>query len=183
MRIYTKTGDDGTTGLIGGDRVAKIDTRIEALGAIDELNALIGIAAMALVGSELHPKLIALQSRMFDVGAEVATPVGSEYFRPATIDSDISQLESDIDEWFALMEPLRNFILPGGTMGSAQLHLCRTVCRRAERMLLTLQTQTEVRTELLAFMNRLSDWFFTAARYSNHLAGVPDIKWQGRSTS
>lgn len=183
MRIYTKTGDDGTTGLIGGDRVAKIDLRIEALGAIDELNALIGIAALTLEGSELYAKLIALQSRLFDVGAEVATPMDNQYFRPATMDEDVLSMEHDIDLWFSEMEPLRNFILPGGTMGSAQLHLCRTVCRRAERTLLTLQTEAEVRSELLAYLNRLSDWFFAAARYANHLAGVADVKWEGRASS
>lgn len=180
MRIYTKTGDKGTTGLVGGGRVHKTDDRIEALGAIDELNACLGVALTVGPSAPLAPLLLRTQNQLFDLGAEVATPQESEWFAPSAQPEDILQLEKEMDGWTAELPPLKNFILPGGTPAAAQLHLARTICRRAERQLLRLAESHPLREETLIFVNRLSDWLFVLARQENHLAGVTDVKWLGR---
>jgi len=171
VRIYTKTGDDGTTGLVGGSRVSKDSLQIEAIGDVDELNSVIGLARTHGAG-ELDEALGRIQNWLFDLGAELATPEASR-FNNDTLDSrQITFLESGIDGMTEKLEPLRNFVLPGGTPLAAGLHHARTVCRRAERSVIRLNLK---RSEPLTFLNRLSDWLFTAARYANRERG--DVLW------
>jgi ATP:cob(I)alamin adenosyltransferase len=178
VRIYSKTGDRGETGLIGGDRVPKTDPRIEAVGALDELNAAIGVARVHGGPELLAHALERTQNELFSAGAEIATPPGSRWFAPSVGEAEVGVLEREIDLMTDELPPLENFILPGGTPLAAALHVARTHCRRAERAVLSLHAQAPVRAELLGYLNRLSDWFFTAARYANHGAGVPDVAWR-----
>lgn len=177
MRIYTRSGDRGDTGLVGGDRVGKEHVRIEAVGAIDEFNASIGIA-------RLHPEpaldtwLDTLQNRLFDLGAEVATPTESRFYRQSIREEHVAALEESIDAMTAELEPLRNFVLPGGSALAAHLHFCRTLCRRAERAVLRLHRKEPISDVTLRYLNRLSDWLFTAARFANHRAGVAETVWK-----
>ncbi len=177
MKIYTKTGDSGTTGLIGGARIEKNSLRMAAIGDVDELNALIGHARAAGAG-ELDADLQAIQSWLFDLGAELASPLPHERQHRAIFGSQTEKLEQSIDRQTAQLEPLMHFILPGGSETAARIHVARCVCRRAERSILELNAHEGVGEEALAFMNRLSDWLFVAARTANRLAGVQDVKWQ-----
>jgi cob(I)alamin adenosyltransferase len=177
MKIYTKTGDTGTTGLIGGSRIAKNSLRMSAIGDVDELNAAIGLAGTAGAG-DLDAELARVQNLLFDLGAELASPIEHARQYRAIAADDIELLERSIDAQTAELEPLRNFILPGGAEVGARLHLARCLCRRAERSILELNAHEEVGSEALTFMNRLSDWLFTAARTANRLGGVQDVKWQ-----
>lgn len=176
MKIYTRTGDEGTTGLLGGDRIEKRSYRINAIGDIDELNAAIGVAAVG--ASPLHDHLVRVQNWLFDLGSEVAAPPGGKFQIEAIQEPQIEWLETKIDEWEAELPELKNFILPGGTALAAHLHLARTICRRAERALWHLAETEPVREVSLRFLNRLSDWLFVAARTANATAGVVDVKWQ-----
>jgi len=171
MKIYTKTGDDGTTGLIGGQRVGKSDPRIECIGAIDELNAAIGWAAVG-ASAELAARLRAIQNELFVIGAQLA---GRE--RPALEESSIDRLEKQIDAVEAQLSPLANFILPGGSETSARLHLARTICRRAECTIVAFSRQIAVSKIVLTYLNRLSDWLFVQARWANRQNGVQDVLW------
>lgn len=183
MKIYTKTGDGGQTGLVGGSRVSKGSSRIQAIGDVDELNAAIGCARAEATDFCLDPLLAWTQSALFDVGAELASAPGAR-ISFATLASDAcSRLEASIDEQSASLSPLRNFILPGGCKLASSLHFARCVCRRAERSVLLLNEKEEVRSDVLAFLNRLSDWLFVAARTANHLAGVDDVPWRAAETS
>ncbi|RYG48405.1 cob(I)yrinic acid a,c-diamide adenosyltransferase [bacterium] len=175
MRIYTRTGDDGTTGLIGGSRVGKDDAIILAVGAIDEANAAIGVARAAGAG-ELDSTLAEAQRHLFSLGAEIATPDGRE---PTTTvpPEAAARLEAEMDRMTAELPPLKAFILPGGCATSAALHSARTVVRRAETALTSLSRQKAVQSESSAYLNRLSDWLFTAARHANHRLGVDDVEW------
>ena len=177
MKIYTKTGDDGTTGLIGGGRIAKNSLRMTAIGDVDELNAAIGVARAAGAG-ELDAQLALVQNLLFDLGAELASPTEHARQYRAISERHIEMLEQSIDEQTAGLEPLKEFILPGGTECAARIHLARCMCRRAERSILELDAQETVSEEAKTFMNRLSDWLFTAARTANHAAGVQDVKWR-----
>lgn len=181
MKIYTKTGDAGETGLYGGRRVQKTDSRVEALGSVDELNAAIGLCLCAgdFSASEM---LTQIQNWLFDAGGELATPSESEQFRPSVGQVEIGTLESSIDSMVLAIPPLRYFILPGGAELAARLHVARTVCRRAERRILELAAKESVRNELIVFFNRLSDWLFTAARLANCEAGVSDVEWHSTET-
>lgn len=170
MRIYTKTGDSGTTGLVGGTRVSKSDRRIAAIGDVDELNALIGVARSH--GSEMDVALERVQNWLFDLGAELATPADGKFKNEIISDEHAHWLESSIDEMNEDLSPLKNFILPGGTPIAAALHHSRTVCRRAERSVIAFG---EARPELIRFLNRLSDWLFVAARFENRTRG--DVLW------
>lgn len=181
MRIYTRTGDDGTTGLFGGDRVSKAHPRVRAYGTLDELNAVLGMAAAALGPGELRDAVLRLQSRLFDLGADLATPpdvpAASHVVRARP--EWTAALEAEIDALEATVEPLRTFILPGGSPGAAALHLARTVCRRAERrVVLARESGEEISEPVQAFLNRLSDWLFVAARAANARAGLADVAWQ-----
>lgn len=179
MKIYTKTGDDGTTGLFGGRRVPKDHLRIEAYGTVDELNSVLGVALSADMPEQLQPVLQRISALLLTVGADLATPLSPppRYAIPRTAEEDITWLESLIDAYEEELSPLANFILPGGTAAAAHLHLARTVCRRAERGTVALAREEETGTAPIRFLNRLSDFLFVAARLANHLAGVPDIPW------
>jgi cob(I)alamin adenosyltransferase len=174
LKIYTRTGDSGETSLFGGSRVAKNDPRIEAYGTIDELNSTIGVARASWPSSPIDKQLDAIQSDLFDIGAHLAAP-GNDRFagvKPRRIE----ELERAIDAMESDLQPLTTFIIPGGSLAAAQLHVARTVCRRAERRVVALEgTATTV-----AYLNRLSDYLFVAARYANRSHGVPDTPWTGR---
>jgi cob(I)alamin adenosyltransferase len=178
MKIYTRTGDDGTTGLFGGGRVRKSDPRLECYGTVDELNAVMGLA---VVGTpvEIQGKLRAIQNELFVIGAHLATPeAGKAAALPTLDDSIVGRLEMEIDAAEGDLPPLRQFILPGGTEAAARLHLARTVCRRAERLLVEFSLDRPVPMILLTYLNRLSDWLFVHARWVNWKAGVDDIPWE-----
>jgi len=176
MRLYTKTGDDGKTGLIGGQRVSKDDVRVAAYGDVDELNAAMGLAIAACTDEPLAQKMRLVQDQLFQLGAELSNPVPRT--APSTINTALAALlESWIDQATSAVTPLKQFVLPGGTELAARLHLARTVCRRAERSLVHLAAQQPVNPSALVYLNRLSDLLFAWARLANHLAGVPDVPW------
>ncbi|HXX31595.1 MAG TPA: cob(I)yrinic acid a,c-diamide adenosyltransferase [Myxococcaceae bacterium] len=178
MKIYTKTGDAGETGLFGGGRVPKDSPRVEAYGEVDELNATLGVARAGGVGA-LDGLIQVLQERLFTVGAVLATPRGSRadahipHLRPEWI----SEMEATVDRLEVELPAMTHFILPGGTPGAASLHQARTVCRRAERRVVPLVREGTVDAEVLVFLNRLSDLLFVMARAVNRSAGVEDVKW------
>jgi len=176
MKLYTKTGDDGSTGLFGGPRVAKCDLRVAGYGEVDESNAALGVALAACTDKELAVRLREIQADLFVAGAELATPSGHNPPNSIT-DSQVSQLEHWIDEACLETTPLRTFVLPGGSFLAAQLHYARTVCRRAERAVVMLSQEQPVSAPLLIYLNRLSDLLFAWARLANHRAGVEDIPW------
>ncbi len=178
-KIYTRTGDAGETGLFGGGRVSKDDLRVRAYGTIDELNAAIGVARAGAPPPEIEGVLERLQHQLFDLGAELATPervAAAARISPTTPDR-VEALERDIDRYEALLPPLRQFVLPGGTPVAAALHQARTVARRAEREIVSLAGREPVNPELLKYVNRLSDLLFVLARAANHAAGRPDVVW------
>lgn len=190
MKIYTRSGDAGETGLFGGERVPKDDLRVEAYGAVDEANAAIGLARAHVAaagaalqgGAELDHDLAALQSLLFDVGADLATPQGARQraLVRAVDDHDVARLEAWIDRYDAELPALRQFVLPGGTEASAALQLARAIVRRAERHAVALARREEVGAHLLPLLNRFSDLLFTLARAANLRAGVTDTPWQAR---
>ncbi|MGC8668640.1 MAG: cob(I)yrinic acid a,c-diamide adenosyltransferase [Chthonomonadales bacterium] len=171
-RIYTRTGDDGSTGLPGGGRVAKDHIRMEALGTLDELNSFLGAACTAADAQETAALLRQIQGRLLTLGADVAgtTPAGLR-------EDAVQELERHIDRMEAVLPPLTRFILPGGCPLAAMLHVARSVCRRAERCIVRLAHSEPVNPWAIAFLNRLSDLLFVAARFANHSAGHPDILW------
>lgn len=181
MSIYTKTGDDGRTGLLAGGRVGKNDPRIEAYGTVDELNALIGVARAAGLDNFSDRLLARVQDELFAVGSALADPNPEGRFHHVITPDYASRLERDIDGLDAELPPLTQFILPGGSRGAAQLHLARTVCRRAERRVVSLRDEAgqHVPEPLIVYLNRLSDFLFVLARFANHRAGVHDIPWSG----
>jgi cob(I)alamin adenosyltransferase len=181
MKIYTKTGDDGTTGVFGGGRVRKCDARIDCYGAIDELNAALGVARVVCdKDASLDEMLRRVQGELFVIGSHLATPEDSPSTRnlPMLDEQMVSRLEMEIDDAQADLEPLRNFILPGGCEAAARLHLSRTICRRAERITVEFSLDRPVSGVILTYLNRLSDWLFVMARLANKRAGVDDIIWE-----
>jgi cob(I)alamin adenosyltransferase len=181
MKIYTKTGDEGTTGLFGGPRVAKDDPRINAYGSVDELNAVLGLARTEALPPEIDQLLARVQNELFDLGAELATP-DPELHGTATLGpANIAALEAAIDYHEMRLAALKAFILPGGTRGAATLHLARTVCRRAERELVTLMSQQAILPQGLIYVNRLGDLLFVLARATNADSDVTDVPWQKSS--
>jgi cob(I)alamin adenosyltransferase len=180
MKIYTRTGDDGTTGLLGGARVAKDDPRIAAHGAIDELNASLGVCRAGVLPADIEEVVAALQHQMFVLGAELASPGAPPRGTGVVAKADIAELEAAIDRFEEILAPLQEFILPGGTPAAAALHVARGVCRRAERELVGLGRHAPVRAEAMVFVNRVSDLLFVLARAANAAAGVPDVPWQKR---
>ncbi len=180
MKIYTKTGDTGTTGLYGGQRIGKDALRMQAIGDIDELNAYIGVCRTHSADMPIDGELAQVQHWLFDIGAELATPQESKASHAKIGQTEILWLESSMDEHSDSLDPLKNFILPGGCALASHLHVARAVCRRAERTLVALSANEAVRSELLVCINRLSDWFFVTARVSNRLSHVEDVKWNPR---
>lgn len=179
MKIYTKTGDSGETGLFGGARVDKDDTRVDAYGTVDETNAAIGCARATGLPAELDALLGAIQDDLFTLGAELACVPGHEERMKLALCSAaaIGRLEAAIDSSESALPALTAFILPGGTAGAAALHAARTTCRRAERRVVTLRRASKVRDEVVIYLNRLSDLLFVLARRTNHEAGVADVPW------
>jgi cob(I)alamin adenosyltransferase len=183
MKIYTRTGDDGSTGLFGGERRSKDDPLVEAYGTIDELNAAVGVARSHGLLEDLEGMLAQVQSDLFVLGAEVAcVPDKRDKLKIALLGAaDVTRLENAIDSAEAALSPLKNFVLPAGSAGSAALHLARAVCRRAERRLLAAGPGAELRGDLLVYLNRLSDLLFVYARCANRAASVADVEWVSRS--
>jgi cob(I)alamin adenosyltransferase len=183
MKIYTKTGDDGTTGLYGGTRLPKDALRLRAYGTVDEANAAIGLARAQLQDVEIDGVLDGLQNALFDLGADLATPQDSPYGKNISrmSEDDVSTLERLIDRFEEELEPLRQFILPGGQPAAAALHLARTIVRRAEREVVSLARDEWVNPAAAIYLNRLSDLLFVLARAVNHQAGIADTPWRKRS--
>ena len=181
MKIYTKTGDQGSTGLFGGGRVAKDNIRVEAYGDVDELNAVIGMARSIEMMPRIDEVLVPVQRDLFAIGALLATPDRdkmAQHLQKARIDDGrIEELERAIDEGEAELEPLAAFIIPGGTPKAAALHVARTVCRRAERHVVRLQHEVELPPLAVIYLNRLSDLLFTLARVANRRAGAGEVTW------
>lgn len=179
MKIYTKTGDAGETGLYGGERVPKDALRVNAYGTVDEANAAIGVARSSFADVKINEDLAAIQNALFDVGADLATPHSSNYRRNITPmdEQDVSHLETLIDRYEEELEPLQNFILPGGHEASATLHLARTIVRRAEREVTQLARQEEINAQVAIYLNRLSDLLFVMARVMNMKQGVSEKRW------
>jgi len=184
MKIYTKSGDGGETGLFGGDRVRKSDPRVAAYGEVDEANATIGAARAVLGDAELDAELGRVQSELFTIGAELATPHAARArgTLPAIDPAWATRLEQVMDRWEATLPELRAFVLPGGTPGAAALHLARCVCRRAERQVVSLASQVEVDPNALIYLNRLSDLLFVAARIANLRAGRAETSWEPKGS-
>lgn len=183
VRIYTRTGDAGDTGLFGGGRTPKDAPRVEAYGAVDELNAVLGWALATVRDEEIRARLASLQPDLFTLGAHLATPPPREGRRapalpPLPSGARVGELEGWIDAAEAELPELRAFIMPGGAPGGAALHLARTVCRRAERRVVTLAGQAEVSDEVVVYLNRLSDLLFVLARLANHRGGQPEEPWR-----
>lgn len=178
MKIYTRTGDDGTTALFSGGRVRKDHLRVEAYGTVDELNSHIGIARALKPSTQTNEWLEKVQNQLFHLGADLATPLDANAEWVVRMDEDtVKWLESTIDQMTSELEPLKNFILPGGSPASAHIHVARTICRRIERLVVGLQEQEPVGEFVLLYLNRLSDWLFTLARYENKQAGISESKW------
>jgi cob(I)alamin adenosyltransferase len=179
VKIYTRTGDDGTTGLLGPGRVRKDDPRVEAYGSVDELNAALGVARSLDAGQWLTAELALIQARLFSLGAELSATVEAPLANVDRIgDADVRALEEIIDRMEADLPPLKNFILPAGHVLAAQLHLARTVCRRAERRLVAFAAGAAVEPRLIHYLNRLADLLFVMARWCNRRAGVAEVEWR-----
>lgn len=184
MKIYTKTGDKGETSLYGGTRVSKAAARVESYGTLDELNAFIGLAKAEISDEKVLNQLQKIQFDLFTVGSEAATPTdkmllanGKNRLDVMISEKEITELELWMDDFDAELEPLRFFILPSGGKAAATVHVCRTVCRRAERAMVFLNETEEVRPELIKYLNRLSDYLFILARYISKISGEKEEYW------
>lgn len=187
MKIYTRSGDRGETSLFGGQRVSKANLRVDAYGSVDELNATIGFARAHIDDPVIGEQLRQIQSRLFNIGADLAAPQseitsrGEEYV-PRAQEAWVKELEAAIDKAESELDSLTCFILPGGTPGAAALHMARTVCRRAERRLVALSDQEEINPTALIYLNRLSDLLFVLARLVNRHASLAETSWRGGDT-
>jgi cob(I)alamin adenosyltransferase len=180
VKIYTRTGDDGTTGLLGPGRVLKSSARVEAYGSVDELNASLGAASALDRDRSLTDLLARLQSQLFALGAELAATTPKAFASLERIsDQNVEAMEAAIDRYETDLPQLTRFILPGGTPLGAHLHWSRTVCRRAERRLVSLHHAEPIEPRLIRYLNRLGDLLFVLARWTNHRAGIPDVEWRG----
>jgi cob(I)alamin adenosyltransferase len=180
MKIYTKTGDKGETGLFGGERVSKNNLRLNAYGSIDELNSFLGLAIIEVTSEEIKNVLIDLQNKLFVLGADLATPETEKNAKLKITrlpDLYISGIEQTIDKFEERLDELKNFVLPGGSRGSALLHICRTISRRAEREIVALKNAEYIGDNIVIFLNRLSDLFFVLSRFENKYSNIPDTKW------
>lgn len=181
MKIYTKTGDDGTTSLFSGGRVPKTHLRVEAYGTVDELNSVLGVARAHQPQARADEWLARIQMQLFNLGADLATPLDAKADWVVRMDADtVEWLEDAIDEMTAELPELKNFIVPGGSLVAANIHVARTVCRRAERMVIGLGDEEPVGDHVIHYLNRLSDFLFTLARWENMHAGIPEDKWSSR---
>ncbi len=181
-RVYTRAGDTGTTALGGGQRVPKDSARIEAYGVVDELNSCIGLAVALGLDASMQPRFFVTQQVLFNLGSDLCF-IEEDKQRlqlPGIEQHHVDDLESWIDEWEPEVGPLKSFILPGGDPSAAQLHVARTVCRRAERLVIGLSREEAVGALLIPYHNRLSDFLFVAARYQSKLSGRGDILWDSR---
>ncbi|TXK85912.1 cob(I)yrinic acid a,c-diamide adenosyltransferase [Paenibacillus sp. N3.4] len=178
MKIYTKSGDQGKTSLVYGQRVSKHSPRVEAYGTCDEANSMIGLAISTLPQGEQWSDFLSIfrviQTKLFHVGAELATPTGKKVEWPV-VEQDVLYLEEQIDNMEASLSPLSNFILPGGHISGASLHVARTIVRRAERIIVQVQMEEEINPIVVKYVNRLSDFLFVAARFVNHRLGSPEL--------
>ncbi len=183
MKIYTKSGDGGETGLFGGGRVRKSDARVEAYGDVDEACAALGVARAALSDPELGAEVARVQDELFCVGAELASPHGvkARAVVPPISPRWAERLEQAMDRWDRELPVLHQFVLPGGDPGAAALHLARAVCRRAERRVVALAAQAEVDPAVVVYLNRLSDFLFVAARVANRRAGQAELHWDPKA--
>jgi cob(I)alamin adenosyltransferase len=181
MKIYTRTGDDGTTGLLGPGRVFKDAVRVEAYGSVDELNAVLGVVHTLDADHWLAAELATIQARLFHVGAELAASTPDAVAKLECVcDDDVAALERWIDRLEAELEPLTSFVLPGGSPLGAELHVARAVCRRAERRTVSLLQAGSVQPRLVRYLNRLGDLLFVMARWCNRRAGAPETQWRPR---
>jgi len=180
VKIYTKSGDKGETSLFGGERVSKKSDRIEAYGTVDELNSFIGLAISEAYDSDVKKLLLKIQNHLFIVGSDLATPKTDKTKKlkiQRVSPKFYKDIEKAIDNFDSKLDSLKNFILPGGSKSSALLHICRTVTRRAERRVVALNNTVKVGSNIIIFLNRLSDLFFVLARYENKVSGIADTKW------
>lgn len=178
MKIYTKKGDSGETSLFGGSRVSKSSARIEAYGTVDELNSIVGLAASYSLSPKGTVWTEKVQQYLFVLGSDLSTPPSAKTRINRIGEEELTALEQTIDEMEEELEPLKNFILPGGSHAGATLHMARTVCRRAERAAVACAEQEELSEYSLKFLNRLSDFLFVLARYENKYAGVEETPWK-----
>lgn len=181
MKIYTKTGDDGTTGLFGGKRVLKDDERVDTYGEIDELNSIIGLSRAFVLSNDVNKDLEKIQNQLFNIGAYLATPVEDRVklkYLENISDDDVVYLEKRIDYYDERLPELRNFILPGGSKSASFLHFARTVCRRCERKIVKFAQKEEADKIYIKYFNRLSDLLFILARYENFFSGTIEIVWK-----
>lgn len=180
-RIYTRTGDDGTTSLFGGERVGKGNARIDAYGTVDEANSVVGLARSHLRGEPGAERLDAVlgdvQEELFVVGADLATPVDAKPLVPRIKEEHVTRVEDRIDAFDADLDPLKSFVLPGGSPAGASLHSARTICRRAERLVVQASASTPINEKSKVYLNRLSDLLFVLARWANKQAGIREDKW------
>ena len=179
MKIYTRNGDDGSTGLFGGERVSKHHLRVRAYGAVDETNSAVGLARAATEDPSFTGPLADVQHRLFDIGADLATPGDSQHRKklPQITTDHLEEMEAVIDAALEEVPPLKKFVLPGGSELAARLHMARTICRRAERGCVGLAGQEPIGDQVVPYLNRLSDMLFALARLANHRDGCGDVTW------
>ena len=180
MKIYTKIGDQGTSRLFTGEEVEKFSSYLHAYGDVDELNSLLGITLCYVDDAELYDDIVHLQSQLFQLGADLATPIDAKKEVYRVTGKDVSHLEKKIDKYEEELKKLKNFILPGGHKASAYLHYSRTVCRRAERWASKLYHEIKINPQAFIYLNRLSDYLFVLARVINHRKKVDDIVWKAQ---
>lgn len=181
-RVYTRAGDDGTTALGGGQRVRKDSLRIESYGTVDEINSVIGVAVASGLDASMRERFFVVQQVLFNLGSDlcILEEDKQRFAVPGIEGRHVAQLETWMDEWNEQLEPLRSFVLPGGDLCAAQLHVARTVCRRAERLVIALSREEQVGEHVVAYLNRLSDFLFVASRYQAKLSGAGDVLWDSR---
>jgi cob(I)alamin adenosyltransferase len=182
MKIYTRKGDDGTTGLYGGSRIGKGDIRIEAFGSLDELIAYFGLLQDRISNSYITERIIELQHELFNMGAYMAATNDTSLKMPELNTSLVKSLEDEMDDWNEEIPPLKHFILPGGFAHASHVHVARTICRRVERNTVKLKGHFNEDEHIIKFLNRLSDWLFVLARYLNFENNIPEVKWEPKKS-